>query len=90
MKSYEIQEQLNACEAHLLELKAELAASDEHALKCFKKNLVFENEYPEEASAYESARQEYNSVEAEIDNLREQLREAIAREEEEGKESPEE
>lgn len=83
MKRNEIQEQLNACEAHLLELKQILASSDEHALKCFKKGLIFEEEYPEEASVYEAARLEYNSTEAEIDNLRTMLDVAIKEEEEE-------
>lgn len=85
MKSYEIQELLNAKEAHLLELKATLAASDEHALKCFKKGLVFEEAYPEDAAAYEAARVEYNQVEVEAEELRRELAEAIAREEEESK-----
>jgi hypothetical protein len=83
MKSYEIQELLNAREAHLLELKATLAASDEHALKCFKKGLVFEEAYPEDAAAYEAARLEYNRVEVEVEDLRRQLEEAKRQEEEE-------
>lgn len=83
MKSYEIQELLNAREAHLLELKATLAASDEHALKCFKKGLVFEEAYPEDAAAYEAARLEYNQVEVEVEDLRRQLEEAKRQEEEE-------
>ena len=81
MNRNEIQEQLNAVEAHLLELKARLASSDEHALKCFKKGLVFEEAYPEEAAAYEEARLEYNNVEAEIDALKGNLDVAIAEEE---------
>lgn len=81
MNRNEIQEQLNALEAHLLELKARLASSDEHALKCFKKGLVFAEAYPEEAAAYEEARLEYNNVEAEIDALKGNLEIAIAEEE---------
>ena len=89
MKSYEIQELLNAAEARLLELKADIAASDEHALKCFKKGLVFEEAYPEDAAAYEAARVAYNAEEIVVEDLRRQLAEAEAEERKEEEESKE-
>lgn len=46
-------------------LQATMAESDAHAAKCMKMGLVFREEYPEEYTAYEAAREEYNTLEAE-------------------------
>lgn len=46
-------------------LQAIMAESDAHAAKCIKMGLVFREEYPEEYTAYEAAREEYNTLEAE-------------------------
>lgn len=37
--------------------------SDEHALKCAKSGLDFRETYPEDWTAYEAAREEYNTNE---------------------------
>ena len=46
-------------------LQAIMAGSDAHAAKCMKMGLTFREEYPEEYTAYEAAREEYNTLEAE-------------------------
>lgn len=42
-----------------------MAESDAHAAKCMKMGLTFREEYPEKYTAYEAAREEYNTLEAE-------------------------
>lgn len=90
MKSYEIQELLNAAEKRLHELKQIIASSDEHALKCYKLGLVFEEEYPEDAAAYAEARSQYNAEEMAIVDLRAALQRVIEEEEREQKNEGEE
>lgn len=46
-------------------LQATMAESDAHAAKCIKMGLTFRYEYPEEYTAYDAAREEYNTLEAE-------------------------
>lgn len=46
-------------------LQATMAESDAHAAKCIKMGLTFKEEYPEEYTTYEAAREEYNTLEAE-------------------------
>lgn len=46
-------------------LLATMVESDAHAAKCMKIGLTFREEYPEEYTAYEAAREEYNTLEAE-------------------------
>ena len=46
-------------------LQAIMAESDAYAAKCMKMGLTFREEYPEEYTAYEAAREEYNTLEAE-------------------------
>ena len=46
-------------------LQATMAESDAHAAKCIKIGLTFKEEYPKEYTAYEAAREEYNTLEAE-------------------------
>ena len=46
-------------------LQAIMAESDEHAAICMKMGLGLREEYPEEYTAYEAAREEYNTLEAE-------------------------
>ena len=46
-------------------MQAIMAESDAYAAKCMKMGLTFREEYPEEYTAYEAAREEYNTLEAE-------------------------
>lgn len=62
-------ERINALERRQLELRATMAKSDEHALKCFKSGLDFRETYPDDWTAYEAARQEYNGNEKELAGL---------------------
>ena len=43
--------------------------SDEHALKCAKSGLDFRETYPEDWTAYEAAREEYNTNETALAEL---------------------
>lgn len=56
-------EEINALERRQLELRATMQKSDEHALKCAKSGLDFRETYPEDWTAYEAAREEYNTNE---------------------------
>lgn len=56
-------EEINALERRQLELRATMQKSDEHALKCAKSGLNFQETYPDDWTAYESAREEYNTNE---------------------------
>lgn len=59
-------EEINALERRQLELRATMQKSDEHALKCAKSGLDFRETYPEDWTAYEAAREEYNTNETEL------------------------
>ena len=56
-------EEINALERRQLELRATMQKSDEHALKCAKSGLDFRETYPDDWTAYEAAREEYNTNE---------------------------
>lgn len=62
-------ERINALERRQLELRATMRKSDEHALKCFKSGLDFRETYPDDWTAYEAARQEYNENEKALAGL---------------------
>lgn len=62
-------DRINALERRQLELRATMAKSDEHALKCAKSGLNFQETYPDDWTAYEAARQEYNGNEKELAGL---------------------
>lgn len=62
-------EEINALERRQLELRATMQKSDEHALKCAKSGLNFQETYPEDWTAYEAAREEYNTNEAALAEL---------------------
>lgn len=65
-------EEINALERRQLELRATMQKSDEHALKCAKSGLDFRETYPEDWTAYEAAREEYNVNEEQLKTLYEQ------------------
>lgn len=52
-----------------MELKAVMTKSDEHALKCAKSGLNFQETYPEDWTSYETAREEYNENETALAEL---------------------
>ena len=62
-------EEINALERRQLELRATMQKSDEHALKCTKSGLDFRETYPEDWTAYEAAREEYNTNETALAGL---------------------
>ncbi len=62
-------EEINALERRQLELRATMQKSDEHALKCAKSGLDFRETYPEDWTAYEAAREEYNTNETALAEL---------------------
>lgn len=62
-------EEINALERRQLELRATMQKSDEHALKCAKSGLNFQETYPEDWTAYEAAREEYNTNETALAEL---------------------
>ena len=62
-------EEINALERRQLELKAVMQKSDEHALKCAKSGLNFQETYPEDWTSYETARKEYNENETALSEL---------------------
>lgn len=66
-------EKINILERRQLELKAEMQKSDEHALKCEKSGLNFQETYPEDWTSYEMSRKEYNKNERVLTGLYEQL-----------------
>lgn len=51
------------------ELLAVMKSSDDHAAKCMKLGLKFKTQYPDEYTAYETARTEYNENEVKIAEL---------------------
>lgn len=68
------EERINALEHRQLELRATMQKSDEHALKCAKSGLNFKETYPEDWTAYEAAREEYNTNETALSELYAQLK----------------
>lgn len=66
MKQAEKDEQLKALNERQMKLMSIMRASDDHAAKCTKLGLTFAKEYPDEYTAYEAAREEYNINEAKI------------------------
>lgn len=62
-------EEINALERRQLELRATMQKSDEHALKCAKSGLDFRETYPDDWTAYEAAREEYNTNETALAGL---------------------
>ncbi len=62
-------EEINALERRQLELRATMQKSDEHALKCAKSGLDFRETYPDDWTAYEAAREEYNRNETALAEL---------------------
>lgn len=62
-------EKINGIERRQLELRAVMQKSDEHALKCFKSGLNFQETYPEDWTSYETARKEYNENETALSEL---------------------
>lgn len=62
-------EEINALERRQLELRATMQKSDEHALKCAKSGLNFQETYPEDWTSYETARKEYNENETALAEL---------------------
>lgn len=69
----ETRRKINELERRQLELKAVMQKSDEHALKCAKSGLNFQETYPEDWTSYESAREEYNRNEVSLAELYVQL-----------------
>ena len=67
-------EKINEIERRQLELRAVMQRSDEHALKCAKSGLCFKETYPGDWTAYEAAREEYNTNETALAALYEQRR----------------
>lgn len=66
-------EQINALEHDQHEQRAIMRRSDEHALKCAKSGLDFQETYPDDWAAYEAARVKYNENETALAALYEQL-----------------
>ncbi len=69
----ETRDAINALESRQLELQAVMSKSDAHASKCIKLGLSFSETYPDELTAYEAAREEYNENETELAALYGQL-----------------
>ena len=65
----ETRDKINELERHQLELKAVMTKSDEHALKCAKSGLNFQETYQEDWTSYETARKEYNENETALAEL---------------------
>ena len=55
------------------EQRAIMRKSDEHALKCAKSGLDFQETYPDDWTAYEAARVKYNENETALAELYAQL-----------------
>ena len=65
----ETRDKINELERRQLELKAVMQKSDEHALKCAKSGLNFQETYPEDWTSYETAREKYNENETALAEL---------------------
>ena len=57
-----------------------MTKSDEHALKCAKSGLDFQETYPDDWAAYEAARMKYNENEATLAELYARMKEEQRRE----------
>ena len=66
-------ERINALEHDQHEQRAIMRKSDEHALKCAKSGLDFQETYPDDWTAYEAARVKYNENETALAELYAQL-----------------
>lgn len=73
-------DKINELERRQLELKAVMTKSDEHALKCAKSGLDFQETYPDDWAAYEAARMKYNENEATLAELYARMKEEQRRE----------
>lgn len=62
-------EQISALESRQLELRATMAESDAHALKCQKLGRTFAEEYPADFAAYNAANAEFNENESRLSEL---------------------
>ena len=67
------QTKVNELESRQIVLANIMASSDAHASKCIKLGLSFAETYPEDYTAYEAAREEYNDNEVTLAELRETL-----------------
>lgn len=66
-------ERINVLERDQHEQRAIMRRSDEHALKCAKSGLDFQETYPDDWAAYEAARVKYNENETALAELYAQL-----------------
>ena len=66
-------ERINVLEHDQHEQRAIMRRSDEHALKCAKSGLDFQETYPDDWEAYETARVKYNENETALAELYTQL-----------------
>lgn len=66
-------ERINVLEHDQHEQRAVMRKSDEHALKCAKSGLDFQETYPDDWAAYEAARVKYNENETALAELYAQL-----------------
>ena len=66
-------ERINVLEHDQHEQRAVMRKSDEHALKCAKSGLDFQETYPDDWTAYEAARVKYNENETALAELYAQL-----------------
>ena len=69
MTQTEKEESLQKLSERQFELLAVMKGSDDHAAKCMKLGLKFKTQYPDEYTAYEAARTEYNENEVKIAEL---------------------
>lgn len=66
MTQVEKDSKMQSINERLLYLSAEMSASDAHASKCIKLGIAFKDAYPSEYESYTKAREEYNTLEAEL------------------------
>lgn len=76
-------EELNIIESKMLEQLEIMSRTDERALKCFKLGLDFQQTYPDEYVLYTIAREKYNELEIERDEIKRLIEEENARRNEE-------
>lgn len=63
------QQQINQLQSRQLELLAIMTRSDDHATKCIKTGLPFQETYPQDFDDYQAANEEYNANEATLETL---------------------
>lgn len=78
-----MEKQLNIIESKILECLETMKHTDERALKCFKLGLDFRTTYPEEYTLYVNAREKYNELEIERDEIKRLIEEENGRRNEE-------